>query len=64
MARQMMMSVMEAAKIMGTNPEIIRARLVTGRIPKSLTFKIGRRRYFDKKALMDWIEAQREGDPK
>ena len=62
MVRRMMMSVMEVAKIMGTTSEVIRNRLARGMIPKSLTYKIGRRRFFDREAFRDWIEANRQKD--
>ena len=59
MVQQKLISIPEAAKIMGTTSEAIRNRLARQMMPRSLTHKIGRRVYFDKKALMDWIESNR-----
>ena len=62
MARQKFLTMFEAAKLLRCSSEALRMRLRQGGMPWSLTFKLGRRIYFDKKALMDWIEANRQKD--
>jgi len=62
MAQQKFITVMDVAEIFGCTPAAIRMKLKQGVIPRSLTYKIGSRVFFDKKELRKWIEANRRKD--
>jgi len=60
--KKKLITMKQAARMLGTTTVAIQGRLIRETLPRSLTFKIGKRVYFDHQELLAWIEANRRSD--